>query len=735
MQQPDRRRGGPPGTPQNPNGEPQRSWLQRNLLWLLLLLPLLWVIFLVWQPGSSSGEPVSYSLFMNQVQADNVASVTLTDNAVTGAFKTAVKSDQNGKTSTQFTTTIPSLNSENTVPLLRQHNVKINVVNSNNDNLLLNLLFQWGPIVLIGILLFWMFRRAGAAQGNIFSFGQSRARIYMGGKTKTTFADVAGVDEAKADLEEVVDYLKNPTRYSRLGGRLPKGILLVGPPGTGKTLMAKAVAGEADVPYFSMSGSEFVEMLVGVGASRVRDLFDRAKKAAPCIIFIDELDAVGRQRGAGLGGGNDEREQTLNQILVEMDGFDARQAVIVLAATNRPDVLDPALLRPGRFDRQVVVDRPDRTGREAIFVVHTRGMPLGPDINVEVLARATPGMVGADIANICNEAALLAARRNRDRVEMKDFEDAIDRIMMGAQRPLLLAADERRVIAYHEGGHALVALLTPEGDAVHKVTIVPRGQALGVTQIMPLDDRHNYPKGYLLARIAVGLGGRVAEQVALGEITTGAENDLQNVSGLAREMVMRWGMSQRVGTVFFGREREVFLGREMSLGQQRDFSEETAAAIDDEVRRIIEERYRYVELLLTRYRPLLDEIARRLLEKEVLEAAELRQIVAGVSPAEVVQLWDEVRRQQQAGEPLPHERTGVGGAPIYSASGGNSGSATNSGNGTGISTTTAPPGDAHATSATNTTEGQPHDASGSTSASSPGTPGVDGERPWVVRQG
>ncbi|MFI5273626.1 MAG: ATP-dependent zinc metalloprotease FtsH [Ktedonobacterales bacterium] len=648
MQPPDRRPGGPPGLPQNPNNPASRqNWFRRNLTWFLLLIPLIWVIFLIWSPGTSSGEPVSYSLFINQAKANNVASVTITDNSVAGVFKTVVKSDEANQSAYHFTTTIPNLPSENTVTVLQEHGVKTTVNPSGSSNILLTLLIQWGPLVVIGVLLFWMFRRAGNAQGNIFSFGQSRARMYMGGKTKTTFADVAGVDEAKADLEEVVDYLKNPARYSRLGGRLPKGILLVGPPGTGKTLLAKAVAGEADVPFFSMSGSEFVEMLVGVGASRVRDLFERAKKAAPCIIFIDELDAVGRQRGAGLGGGNDEREQTLNQILVEMDGFDARQAVIVVAATNRPDVLDPALLRPGRFDRQVVVDRPDRTGREAIFTVHTRGMPLGPDINVEVLARATPGMVGADIANVCNEAALLAARRNRESVQMKDFEDAIDRIMMGAQRPLLLAADERRVIAYHEGGHALVALLTPEGDSVHKVTIVPRGQALGVTQIMPLDDRHNYSKSYLLARIAVGLGGRVAEQVALDEITTGAENDLQNVSALAREMVMRWGMSQRVGTVFFGREREVFLGREMSLGQQRDFSEETAAAIDDEVRDLIAERYHYVELLLTRYRPLLDEIARRLLEKEVLEAAELRQIVAGVPPAEVVQLWDEVRQHQQ----------------------------------------------------------------------------------------
>ncbi len=646
MQQPDRptppsgRPDMPGGSPTNGNGqEPRQSFTRRYLPWLVLPLILVWVVFLIWQPGSNAnGEPVSYSQFISQVKAGNVASVSLTDNSVTGSFKNPVHSDVSTDTEKKFNTTIPNLPSENTVPLLTQNGVKVTVNSSSGSSFWVTLLVQFLPIALLVLGFWWLTRRASQAQGGIFSFGQSRARMYMGGKTNTTFADVAGVDEAKADLEEVVDFLKNPARYSRLGGKLPKGVLLVGPPGTGKTLLAKAVAGEADVPFFSMSGSEFVEMLVGVGASRVRDLFDKAKKAAPCIIFIDELDAVGRQRGAGLGGGNDEREQTLNQILVEMDGFDPRQAIIVVGATNRPDVLDPALTRPGRFDRQVVVDRPDRTGREAILMVHTRGMPLANDVDLQILARGTPGMVGADLANLANEAALLAARRNHNQVSMSDFEDAIDRIMMGAQRPLLLSPEERRVIAIHEGGHALVALLTPGSDAVRKVTIVPRGQALGVTQIMPVDDRHNYPRGYLLNRIAVGLGGRVAEQVALGEITTGAENDLQNVTGLAREMVTRWGMSGRIGTVFFGRERDVFLGREMSLGAQREYSEETAAAIDDEVHRIIAERYAYVQTLLTKYRPLLDEIARRLLEKEVIEEAELKAIVASVPPAEIVQL-------------------------------------------------------------------------------------------------
>ena len=640
-------RPGPGPTPPNQlnqqGQQPRPSFWRRNLLWIILLLVIPWGIFLFWQANSSNSgaEPVSYSMMITQAAQHNVKSVTLTDTSVMGTFNTPVHSDQVNQTDAKFTTTIPSTN-EDTVNKLLQYGVKINTVDNNNANLLITLLLQWGPFLILAVIIYFFIRRSSQAQNGIFSFGQSRAKMYMGGKTKTTFADVAGVDEAKVDLEEVVDFLKNPDRYMRLGGKLPKGVLLVGPPGTGKTLLAKAVAGEADVPFFSMSGSEFVEMLVGVGASRVRDLFERAKKAAPCIVFIDELDAVGRQRGAGLGGGNDEREQTLNQILVEMDGFDARQAVIVMAATNRPDVLDPALMRPGRFDRQVVVDRPDRAGREAILIVHSRGMPLAQDVDLRILARSTPGMVGADLANICNEAALLAARRNRSLIGMQEFEDAIDRVMMGAQRPLLLSPEERNIIAYHEGGHALVALLTPGADSVRKVTIVPRGQALGVTQFMPIDDRHNYARNYLITRIAVGLGGRVAEQVAIGEITTGAENDLQQVTNLAREMVTRWGMSGKIGTVFFGHERDVFLGREMSLGQQRDYSEATASAIDAEVRQIIAERYSYVEMILTRYRPLLDEIARRLLEKEVVEESELREIVGTVSTAEILQLADSV---------------------------------------------------------------------------------------------
>jgi cell division protease FtsH len=622
-----------------------RPSLGRNLfsgpfLWIfLVLLAGVWLFSLFWQGvGQTSTIPVSYSLFTTEVNDGNVDTATVdnNNNTISGTFRVAVSSDlQKHTTGTHFTTTIPAPATENPNTNMLNHGVKlIGNGQSTSVSVWLGLIFNLAPVVIIIAAIFWLSRRAGQTQQGIFSFGQSKARLYLGGKSKTTFADVAGVDEAKEELAEVVDFLKNPTRYQRLGGKIPKGMLLVGPPGTGKTLLARAVAGEADVPFFSMSGSEFVEMLVGVGASRVRDLFDKAKKSSPCIVFIDELDAVGRQRGAGLGGGNDEREQTLNQILVEMDGFDARQAIVVMAATNRPDVLDPALLRPGRFDRRVVVDRPDWRGREAILRVHSRGLPLRDDVDLSVLARATPGMVGADLANLCNEAALLAARRNQDAIGMDSFEAALDRIMIGAVRPLLLSAAERKVIAYHEGGHALVALLTPDGDPVRKVTIIPRGQALGVTQIMPADDRHNYPRRYLLARIAWGLGGRVAEQVALGEVTTGAENDFQNVTNLAREMVMRWGMSDRIGTVFFGMEREVFLGRDMSMGAQREFSERTASIIDEEVQRIIANRYDYVATVLARYRPALDRIAELLLERETLEEGDLLEIVAGLAPVE-----------------------------------------------------------------------------------------------------
>ena len=602
---------------------PRPKWT-RFLPWILLIVFFVAAWFLpslLGQGGAQSAETVSYTTFVEQVNANNVKSVTITDYTVTGAFASPVPSADGTTKSTQFTTTVPQFGNDELITFLQQHNVAITVQpsSSGGTDFLLNILLFFGPIALMILLFWWMSRRVTRTQSGIFSFGKSKARLYMGGKTQTTFADVAGVDEAKAELVEIVEFLKDPTRFQQLGGKIPRGILLVGPPGAGKTLLAKAVAGEANVPFFSMSASEFVEMFVGVGASRVRDLFATAKKSAPCIIFVDELDAVGRERGAGLGGGNDEREQTLNQVLVEMDGFDPHEAIIVLAATNRPDVLNSALLRPGRFDRQIVVDRPDRAGREAILRVHTRLVPLAPDVQLNVIAASTVGMVGADLANLVNEAALIAARHNLTQVTQTCLEEALDRIMMGAERPLVLSEEERRVIAYHESGHTLVAMLTPEADPVHKVTIVPRGQALGATQMMPIDDRHNYPRNYLLARLAVGLGGRAAEELEIGEITTGAENDLQEVTELAREMVTRWGMSSRIGTVFLGGEQEVFLGREVGLRERQSYSEHTATLIDEEVQQLIAERYQYAQHLLSEHQEELERVAHALLERESLD--------------------------------------------------------------------------------------------------------------------
>jgi cell division protease FtsH len=581
--------------------------------------------------NSSTSGPnvieVPYSTFYQQVQQGNVDTAVFQGQDVTGNFKNAITiTDANGntKTGTQYHFLQMPNGDPTLTALLIKNNVKFQAKPANDNSLLFSILSLLPWVILFGVF-FLIARRATQSQQNIFSFGKSRAKLVLEDRPTTTFADVAGVDEAKNDLVEVVEFLKTPQKFQRLGGKIPRGVLLVGPPGTGKTLLARAVAGEASVPFFSMSGSEFVEVLVGVGASRVRDLFDQAKKAAPSIIFIDEIDAVGRQRGSSINS-NDEREQTLNQLLVEMDGFDPRQAVVVLAATNRPDGLDKALLRPGRFDRRVTVERPDWNGRLAILKIHTRNVPLANDVDLITIARGTPGMVGADLANLVNEAALLAARRNLDAVTQVCFDEALDKILIGAERPLVLSNEDLNVIAYHEGGHALTGLLEEHVDPVSKVTIVPRGQALGVTQYTPLDDRYNYPKDFLEAQMVTALGGRAAEQVAIGRITTGAENDLQRVTAIARQMVARWGMSEKLGTISFSEREDPFAGTSLATGS-RDYSERTASIIDEEVNRLVRKAYDRALTLLTEHRETLNRIAQELRLHETIDARQLRQIM------------------------------------------------------------------------------------------------------------
>ena len=625
-------RSGPAG---NQRPAPQGRQPANGRLWrwlpLLIIGLLLWQVASWFTAGGTSGAcTVSYGSFYLALQAGQVKSVTLQGDQATGDWKTPrpCPSASNAMT-TSYQTTIPPNDQQLLTQLdtQAQTNGLSYTVQSSSGNNWLGLLLSLAPWLLFIGIMFWLIRRAGQGQQNVFNFGKSRARLSMEDRPSTTFADVAGVDEAKYELQEVVEFLKTPGKFQRLGGKIPKGVLLVGPPGTGKTLLARAVAGEAGVPFFSISGSEFVEMLVGVGASRVRDLFDQAKKSAPCIIFLDEIDAVGRQRGTSLVT-NDEREQTLNQLLVEMDGFEPHQAVVVIAATNRPDGLDQALLRPGRFDRRVTVDRPDWKGRRAILEIHTRGVPLSSDVDLTTLARMTTGMVGADLANLVNEAALLAARRDLERVDMACFHEALDKIQLGAERPLVLSEEDLRVVAYHEGGHALVGLLTPHSDPVTKVTIVPRGQALGVTQSTPLDDRYNYSREYLLARIMMALGGRGSEEVALGSVTTGAENDFQVVTGIARQMVTRWGMSDKVGTVSFSDRSSPFNGPGSLEFGNREYSEETARIIDEEVHDIVEQAYDQVKSVLREHRPTLDRIAQELRRHEVIDNKQLMTILA-----------------------------------------------------------------------------------------------------------
>ena len=611
---------------------PRFSWSKLSKTAAFWLIVLLIPVVLVELTSSRAGESseVAYFDFSRELDHDNVNAVELTqgqDPEVRGEFKTPVHVA--GHDVVRFTTQLPFQPTEAFATALVQHNVQIRARPARQGFLgLFVAALPW--LVLIGFWVF-MFRQMQSGGSRAFAFGKSKAKLLTGDTPKITFADVAGADEAKVELQEIIEFLKDPQKFTRLGGRLPKGALLIGPPGTGKTLLAKAVAGEAARPFFSISGSDFVEMFVGVGASRVRDLFEQGKAHAPCIIFIDEIDAVGRHRGAGLGGGHDEREQTLNQLLVEMDGFESNEGVILLAATNRPDVLDPALLRPGRFDRQIVVDAPDVKGREGILRVHVRKIPLGPDVRLETLAKGTPGLSGADLANLVNEAALLAARRNKLRVDMPDFEDAKDKVMLGVERrSLVLSEDERRLTAYHEAGHAVVSLNIPGLDPLHKVTIVPRGRALGLTSWLPEEDRHNYTKYWLEGRLASSFGGRVAEELVFGpeKVTTGAANDILQATELARRMVTQFGMSDKIGAIAVGdREQEIFLGRE--LAQRREISERTSELVDEEVKRIIDGAYQRARDILATHRPSLDALADALLERETLEREEIMAVVSG----------------------------------------------------------------------------------------------------------
>ncbi len=583
-------------------------------LWLVLAL-VLFMIFSVFSKQYRSDPEIIFSEFMGAVERGDVREVVIQGHHIQGKYK-------NGDQFRTFEPDDPEL-----VKSLRDKNVKIAAKPDDESPWYMVLLVNWLPmLLLIGVWIFFM-RQMQVGGGKAMSFGKSRAKLLTENQHRVTFSDVAGVDEAKDELQEIIEFLKDPKKFTKLGGRIPKGCLLVGAPGTGKTLLARAIAGEAGVAFFSISGSDFVEMFVGVGASRVRDLFLQGKKKAPCIIFIDEIDAVGRHRGAGLGGGHDEREQTLNQLLVEMDGFESNEGVILIAATNRPDVLDPALLRPGRFDRHVVVPRPDIRGREGILQVHTRKVPLSTDVDVSVLARSTPGFTGADLENLVNEAALLAARNDKEKVDMLDLELAKDKVMMGAERRSMIISDEeKRNTAYHEAGHALVAKLLPGADPIHKVTIIPRGMALGLTQQLPIDEKHTYPRGYLLTNLVILFGGRVAEELVLEHMTTGAGNDIEKATNLARRMVCEWGMSEKLGPMTFGKkEEEIFLGRDFT--QKVDYSENTAIEIDSEVRRIIQESYQRAKDLLKTNLRLLHKVAEKLLEKEVLDGSEIDAIV------------------------------------------------------------------------------------------------------------
>jgi len=593
------------------------------------------IVMQLYKSGSSNFVEVGFQKYQEYLNSDQIASANVVKTDVNDYyFKGVLKNEQQykGKSIKEFSTYIPG-------DVLKDQDVKwkeknINYSYQKESSEWMNVLLSFVPwIIILGVWILIMRKMQGGGGGTrgIFSFGKSKAKLITQTGIKITFRDVAGADEAKQELQEIIEFLREPTKFQKLGGKIPKGVLLLGPPGTGKTLLARAVAGEAGVPFFSISGADFVEMFVGVGASRVRDLFEQGKKSAPCIIFIDEIDAVGRHRGAGLGGGHDEREQTLNQLLVEMDGFEQNLGVIIIAATNRPDVLDPALLRPGRFDRQVVVDRPDVKGREGILRVHARNIPLSQGVDLEVLAKGTPGLAGAELANLVNEAALLAARKNKKAVEMDDFEEAKDKVMMGMERKSLIISDEeKKTTAYHEIGHVLVARMIPEADPVHKVTIIPRGRALGVTSYLPIDEKHTYSKTYLEAIIAYALGGRAAEKLVFNHYTTGAGNDIEKATGIARKMVCEWGMSDKLGPLSYGaKEEEIFLGREIQ--KHRDYSEKIANEIDEEIRRIVNVGMARAETILQENREILDVLSLELLEREILDGEEIDKLIRGES--------------------------------------------------------------------------------------------------------
>ena len=590
----------------------------KNLaLWLVIGIVLIALFNMFNQPLNPQSEVV-FSDFMDKVEEGQINEVVISGDNISGKY-------MDGQA---FQTTAPPKDPD-LIKSLRQKNVRIVVVPPEQTSWYMSILISWFPmLLLLGIWIFFM-RQMQAGGGKAMSFGKSKARLLNDTKNKTTFKDVAGVDEAKEELHEIIEFLKEPQKFSKLGGKIPKGVLLVGPPGTGKTLLARAISGEANVPFFSISGSDFVEMFVGVGASRVRDLFEQGKKNSPCIIFIDEIDAVGRHRGAGLGGGHDEREQTLNQLLVEMEGFENNEGVIMIAATNRPDVLDPALLRPGRFDRQVTVGRPDIKGREGILKVHTSTVPLMDGVDLKIIARGTPGFTGADLANLVNEAALLAARDDKKAVTMNDFEEAKDKVLMGVERrSMVISEKEKKTTAYHEAGHALVAALLPGTDPLHKVTIIPRGRALGVTMQLPMDEQHTYQRNYLINSLAILMGGRCAEEICLGEMTTGAGNDIERATEMARKMVCEWGMSEKMGPLTYGsKEEQVFLGKDIS--SQKNFSDQTAKLIDQEVKTLVVGGYTRATELLKQNRDKLEEMAQALLEHETLDAKDIQNILDG----------------------------------------------------------------------------------------------------------